>query len=406
MMALCALTAVSPMAFLSPLTAVPPLLMGHAALIVTPPLLLGHAALVTPRSRNSLDYLVGVNTPEHWQSDAGCANISSHSASCHNGQAAFYYSQGCFIGCAECSHGDGRRQVDLCGGGATRTIDPRFRTVNLNSTPGSAEDIYQHNPWAAPGTAPVADACGLAGGTPWLPEVSEAGDYTNGTMLPQGYPTHHGLNGTLLPPMDTGTQWKIGGTAEVTFTIENNHGGGYAYRLCPAGEPLTEECFTRHHLEFDTGAQGIVYKGMGGGAWVAVAGEFVTEGTHPPGSMWAKLPVPSTALGPRCIAGPNDTNTTPFGCEEWEKGLVDGPCKPCPGTAGSDCSRCDNPWDGTPSFPPPCDGCKGSPHDKAVRDVVKVPATLKPGKYVLGWRWDCEATAQVWSNCADVELVA
>ena len=236
--------------------------------------------------------------------------------------------------------------------------------------------------------------------------MSEAGDYTNGTMLPQGYPTHHGLNGTLLPPMDTGAQWKIGGTAEVTFTIENNHGGGYAYRLCPAGEPLTEECFTRHHLEFDTGAQGIVYKGMGGGAWVAVAGEFVTEGTHPPGSMWAKLPVPSTALGPRCIAGPNDTNTTPFGCEEWEKELVDGPCKPCPGTAGSDCSRCDNPWDGTPSFKEPCDGCKGSPHDKAVRDVVKVPATLKPGKYVLGWRWDCEATAQVWSNCADVELVA
>ena len=236
--------------------------------------------------------------------------------------------------------------------------------------------------------------------------MSEAGDYTNGTMLPQGYPTHHGLNGTLLPPMGTGTQWKIGGTAEVTFTIENNHGGGYAYRLCPAGEPLTEECFMRHHLEFDTGAQGIVYKGMGGGAWVAVAGEFVTEGTHPPGSMWAKLPVPSTALGPRCIAGPNDTNTTPFGCEEWEKELVDGPCKPCPGTAGSDCSRCDNPWDGTPSFAPPCDGCKGSPHDKAVRDVVKVPATLEPGKYVLGWRWDCEATAQVWSNCADVELVA
>ena len=116
---------------------------------------------------------------------------------------------------------------------------------------------------------------------------------------------------------------------------------GWVHRLCPAGEPLTEECFTRHHLEFDTGAQGIVYKGMGGGAWVAIAGEFVTEGTHPPGSMWAKLPVPSTALGPRCIAGPNDTNTTPFGCEEWEKELVDGPCKPCPGTAGSDCSRCD-----------------------------------------------------------------
>ena len=38
-------------------------------------------------------------------------------------------------------------------------------------------------------------------------------------------------------------------------------------------------------------------------------------------------------------------------------------------------------------------------------DVLEVPA-LPAGEYVLGWRWDCEATAQVWSNCADVELVA
>ena len=27
------------------------------------------------------------------------------------------------------------------------------------------------------------------------------------------------------------------------------------------------------------------------------------------------------------------------------------------------------------------------------------------GKYVLGWRYDCEAAAQVWSNCADTTLV-
>lgn len=37
-----------------------------------------------------------------------------------------------------------------------------------------------------------------------------------------------------------------------------------------------------------------------------------------------------------------------------------------------------------------------------IMDAVKVPANLVPGKYVLGWRYDCEATAQVWSNCADI----
>jgi hypothetical protein len=41
-----------------------------------------------------------------------------------------------------------------------------------------------------------------------------------------------------------------------------------------------------------------------------------------------------------------------------------------------------------------------------VYDVVKVPVGLAPGKYVLGFRYDCEATAQVWSSCADVTIVA
>ena len=48
------------------------------------------------------------------------------------------------------------------------------------------------------------------------------------------------MNGTKLAPMDTGVKWKIGGVAEVTWQIENHHGGGYQYRLCPADEPLTD----------------------------------------------------------------------------------------------------------------------------------------------------------------------
>ena len=40
----------------------------------------------------------------------------------------------------------------------------------------------------------------------------------------------------------------------------------------------------------------------------------------------------------------------------------------------------------------------------SILDVVSVPSNLPPGKYVLGWRYDCEATAQVWSNCADIEI--
>ena len=206
----------------------------------------GHGALISPRSRNSVDYLVGVNTPKDWSSNKDCTNITGNTpADCHNGQAGFYYQQGCFIGCPACDHVSGRRQVDVCGLGKKATInDPTQRSVNRNATAGSIYDIYKHNPWRAPGSAPTADACGLAGGTPYLKEGTEAGDYTATKYA------HHGSAGTSLPPMDTGVSWHIGKTAEVTWQVLNNHGGGYSYRLCPFEAKLTEECFQKAPLDF------------------------------------------------------------------------------------------------------------------------------------------------------------
>lgn len=91
----------------------------------------GHGAIVSPRSRNSIDYRVNVNTQK-------CANISGEA--CNNGQAAFWYSQGCFIGCPACDHMSGRVQYDLCGLGKVATLnDPKYRTVNRNATAGSPD---------------------------------------------------------------------------------------------------------------------------------------------------------------------------------------------------------------------------------------------------------------------------
>lgn len=345
-----------------------------------------------------------MRAPKDWPSNRDCTNITgwnstSNINTCNNGQADFWYSQGCFIGCPTCDHMSGRRQIDLCGLGKKATVnDPMYRSVNRAAEAGSIQDIYKHNPWRAPGSAPTANACGLAGGTPWGAEVGEAGDYTNTTYA------HHGMSGTALPPMETGVEWKVGESAEVTWGVENNHGGGYSYRLCPAGEPLTEACFQQTPLDFDLAGQGIVFAN---GTVAAIKGTFINTGTTPPGSMWSMIPIPTTALGPRCIPGPNDNNnTTPNACQPGEDACQGGPCIPCPETPGSDCSRCDNNWDGKTSFLPPLPGVTGSDHHHAIRDLVKIPATLKPGKYVLGWRYDCEATAQVWSNCADITLVA
>ena len=130
------------------------------ATILVLPGVAGHGAIVSPHSRNSIDYLVPISGVD------ACRNVTG--AQCENGQAAHWYSQGCFIGCPTCDHESGRRQTDLCKLGMKPTLnDNHLRTVNRNATVMSKYDIYRHNPWRAPGAAPVADACGLAGGTPW-----------------------------------------------------------------------------------------------------------------------------------------------------------------------------------------------------------------------------------------------
>jgi hypothetical protein len=70
--------------------------------------------------------------------------------------------------------------------------------------------------------------CGLAGGTPWLEPSPEEGRYYNTSFA------HHGMKGTALKPLPLDVykpeKWKIGGTAEVSWNVWANHGGGE----CPA----------------------------------------------------------------------------------------------------------------------------------------------------------------------------
>ena len=90
----------------------------------------------------------------------------------HNGQACFWFSNGCSIGCPECD-GTTRgpsihtNKTDICGKNYKATVcDPALRTVNTGAECGSQEDTYYYSPWRAPGSAPVLDSCGMAGGSP------------------------------------------------------------------------------------------------------------------------------------------------------------------------------------------------------------------------------------------------
>ena len=40
-----------------------------------------------------------------------------------------------------------------------------------------------------------------------------------------------------------------------------------------------------------------------------------------------------------------------------------------------------------------------------IEDSVEVPADIAAGEYVLRWRWDCEASSQVWTTCSDITIV-
>ena len=105
----------------------------------------------------------------------------------------------------------------------------------------------------------------------------------------------------------------------------------------------------------------------------------------PKGATWALNPVPDgNAAGiPSLPAGqfqfpppcPNDALPTPPGC----------------GKAGQETGQ---------------GVCSGErPFHVAIADYLRVPAALKPGRYVLGFRWDAEETAQVWSACSDITVV-
>lgn len=158
------------------------------------------------------------------------------------------------------------------------------------------------------------------------------------------------LEGT---PMDT---WTAGETAQVSWAITANHGGGYAFRLCRADSPtLDEECFQKGHLTFTNSMQQVI--DVNGTVVAEVPARRTAAGTHPAGSQWTRNPIPQEAdLGPKIPNLPNLYGRGPF------------------------------------------------PYN--LLDEVAVPKDLTPGHYVLSFRWDAEQTKQVWSHCSDVLVVA
>ena len=281
------------------------------------------------------------------------------------GQACLWFSQGCTHGCSACDpNATWPWDHSVCGSDAPPLVcDPEHRTLNRHAPCGSASDWTRHNPWRAPGSAPVYDACGKAGGQDAFAPYAGATYYITTANAKVG-----DLGSEVLPPRPTGTVWQRGATVKASFTINANHGGGYQWRLCPASEPLSEACFQRHPIPF-AGRQQLQFKHNA--TAFDITPTYVTEGTRPHGSTWARNPIP---IDPTDFAPP---------CDEPD------PFAPAPVPFGNVTpTRC---WGNFPS------------HVQII-DFLEVPRDLPSGEYVVGWRWDGEQSAQIWSACSDVSI--
>lgn len=139
---------------------------------------------------------------------------------------------------------------------------------------------------------------------------------------------------------------------------------GYQYRLCPLGSSLTEACFQQMPIPFG----GKTWLLWGDGSRLAINGTYLSEGTEPANSTWAMNPLP--------YSDAHSTVQFPPPCHE----TVD--------RTKNDTGRCSGRF----------------PYAVSIIDLLVIPKSLTPGPYVLGFRYDCEATAQVWSSCADIEI--
>ena len=243
-------------------------------------------------------------------------------------------------------------------------------------------DWTRHNPWRGPGLAPVLSPCGLAGGGPT--DHPSNGATAKHTSAPQGYDARLLKSGPV-------TEWARGSTQEVGWSIVANHGGGYAYRLCPkASGRVDEACFQAGHLALD-GNTSWVQRGDDVDGRVPIPAMRLSVGTHPQGAQWTRNPIPA-------CNGTSGGVGEGFNCSGASPQFA----PPIPGLYGYGTAECFAALGGD------CTDKQSEYLHKffnfMVVDRVVVPPHLPAGEYVLSFRYDAEQTPQVWANCADLRI--
>merc|ERR1711865_273382 len=170
---------------------------------------------------------------------------------------------------------------------------------------------------------------------------------------------------------------------------------------------ISEECFQRTPLKFAGNNSQIIHSD--GTLDHEFPRRLVTEGTIPAGSEWAMDPIPGCKVcedaREHCGAPLDPVPEDQEGgrsTDAWNTQVT------CYGLcAGAGSSKAHGACEAGTEYYEPLSGHSGFGKDVpewSIGDKVMIPADLEEGEYVLGWRWDCEESTQIWQNCADIIL--
>ena len=221
--------------------------MRRFLLVAAPAIVAGHMSMIIPASRNAMDNILpewaGGRAPA---TACTCANGKECDMGVRKdgggGQPCLWWSQGCSIGCDYCitdprheaNHGQiptnaiegawphtdkaGFRTA-YCDEPGKSVLPKEYWTMNTHAIDGAVNDSYKYNPWRAPGTAPVVDACGQAGGKFKQTPMGGDSEFTTTPFAKMGD------MGSKLPPTNgTLPKWVAGTDVQVAFGMRFNHG--------------------------------------------------------------------------------------------------------------------------------------------------------------------------------------
>lgn len=267
------------------------------------------------------------------------------------------------------------------------------------------DNDHSKTPWSKPGEFDFRMARDLIPGHPEVlhPCGCNAGDIQHCA----GVDIANGFGETTLGEPVTPPVWHIGGTEETAWNAWVNHGGGYIYMLCKkstfdscrdtelpgnsaqATESQKEaylscvwECFESGTLEWVPGSQKLQFQDDS--CTYAAMKSLGKPGKN--NSIWRYTPIPDSlqvtnggegvCMWDSVTGFSNDKAEDEFKLSFGDENVCD---------AGVDAH---------------------SPHNWHVKDKIKVPMNLEEGEYLLSWRWDAYMADQMWTNCADVNIIS